>query len=69
MPETQRLLSVDGAAEFFGCTPLTVRRMISRGDLRAYRVGRLIRIRPSDLEKAMRPVTNTPELRGDSVGA
>jgi excisionase family DNA binding protein len=29
----------------------TVRRAIARGDLKAYRVGRQIRIRPQDLER------------------
>lgn len=61
------LLTVDDAAKFFDCTPLTVRRMIARGDLRAYRVGRLIRIKPTDLEKALKPVTNAAMLRGDDV--
>ena len=37
----------------------TIRRAIARGDLKAYRLGssRVIRIKPRDLEKFMRPVT------------
>lgn len=57
-------LSPDDAAEVIGCTPLTIRRAISQGRLKAYRFGRLIRIKPADLDKAMRPVTNAADLRG-----
>lgn len=51
-------LTISAAADELGCSHDTVRRMIARGDLRAYRVGaRLIRIRRMDLERAMKPVT------------
>lgn len=51
-------LSLDQAAHELGCSRDTVRRMISRGELKAYRVGsRLIRIRRQDLERAIKPVT------------
>ncbi|NYI42051.1 helix-turn-helix domain-containing protein [Demequina lutea] len=40
------------------CSEDSVRRMIARGDLPAYRVGpRMIRIKRRDLERIMRPVT------------
>ena len=32
----------------------TVRRMLSRGDLRAYRIGRLLRVDQQDLEQAIK---------------
>lgn len=60
-------LSPNDAAEILDCTPLTIRRAISQGRLKAYRFGRLIRIKPADLEKAMRPVTNAADLRGGDV--
>jgi len=54
----EALLSIDAVAGRLDVSPYTVRRMISRGDLKAVRVGRLIRVRPADLERAMRPVTS-----------
>lgn len=38
-PATRQLVSLQDAAQFLGVTPLTVRRMIARGDLAAFRVG------------------------------
>ena len=47
------------AAEQCACSPYTIRRAIAKGELPAYRLGssRVIRIKPRDLEKFMRPVT------------
>jgi excisionase family DNA binding protein len=41
-PET--CLSVDAAAEYLGVQPLTVRRLIARKRLKAFRVGRRVLI-------------------------
>lgn len=49
--------SVEGLAEHWGCSTDSVRRMIARDELTAYRVGRLIRIHPRDADRAMRPVS------------
>jgi excisionase family DNA binding protein len=59
MSATPESLSITEVAHNLNCSDDTVRRMISRGELRAYRVGssRLIRIKRADLERAMRPVT------------
>ncbi|MFC0248750.1 helix-turn-helix domain-containing protein [Citricoccus parietis] len=44
-------LSISDVAEERGLSESTVRRLISRGDLRAYRIGkRIIRIDPADLD-------------------
>ena len=52
-----RLVSLKEAADVLGVTPITVRRMISRGDLRGFRVGSgpkaPIRV---DLSEALRPI-------------
>ncbi len=53
------MLSVEQAAETLNCSTDTVRRMIANGKLRAFRVGRLIRLRPEDLQKSLKPVTST----------
>lgn len=62
-------LSIADAAApgILNCHPDTIRRMVSRGELKAYRFGRLIRIKRDDLEKAMKPVTNAADLRGGDL--
>ena len=55
---TTPYLTVESAAALLDCHPDTVRRLIANGDLKAYRVGRLIRIKPADLDRALRPVTS-----------
>ena len=58
--EMPYMISIDEAAERLGVNNFTVRRAISRGEIPAYRIGsaRVIRIKVSDLNKALRPVTN-----------
>lgn len=63
-------LTIDSAAELLECSPWTVRRAINRGDIRAYRFKktRVIRIKRSDLDKALKPVTTVAEnLGGDAA--
>lgn len=50
-------LTLKEAASLTKSSEKTLRRMIARGDLKAYRFGRGIRIKPGDLDKAMKPVT------------
>lgn len=54
------MISITEAAERLGVNHFTIRRAINRGEIPAYRLGtgRTIRIRVSDLNKALRPVTN-----------
>jgi excisionase family DNA binding protein len=44
-----RLLSVDAVAEQLGMCAKTIRRLIDRGELRAHRFGRAIRVSEDDL--------------------
>lgn len=37
--EPRSLVSIQAAAEYLGCSPLTVRRMISRGEIAGFRIG------------------------------
>ena len=64
-------LTINETSEFLGCSPLTLRRIISRGELRAYRSrgkSRIIRIKRADLDRFMRPVTSAAEnLGGDAA--
>ena len=52
-------VDVEGAAHVLGVSAKTVRRRIADGTLPACRVGRLIRIRLSDIDAAFGPVTCT----------
>jgi excisionase family DNA binding protein len=46
--------SVEAAARRLGVSSRTVRRMISRGEITGYRVGkRLLRVYPADVESAV----------------
>ena len=56
-PGRQRKLTVAEAADYHGCSEKTIRRAITDGRLRAYRVGpRMIRIDPRDLDRLARPI-------------
>lgn len=49
-PQSDRYLSVAQAAELAAVTPETIREWVRKGDLRAGKAGRLVRIRSSDLQ-------------------
>jgi excisionase family DNA binding protein len=52
-------LTLDQVAEQIGCSKRTVRRLISKGDLPALRIGTtgaLVRVDADDLAKAFRPI-------------
>lgn len=52
-----RLGSLAAAADRMGVSPDTVRRMIDRGELTGYRLGkRLIRIDLDELEASIKPI-------------
>lgn len=46
-----QLIAVDDVAATLAVSTKTVRRMIARGNLLSFRVGRLVRVRRSDLEQ------------------
>jgi excisionase family DNA binding protein len=48
---TREFLSVAEIAQLLGCSEKVVRAEVKRGRLPEYRVGRLVRIRVSDLER------------------
>jgi excisionase family DNA binding protein len=47
----ERLLTVKDAAGRLACSEAAIRKWIAQGRLRAVRVGRLVRVRPADLER------------------
>jgi excisionase family DNA binding protein len=53
----RRLVTQQAAAEYLGVTERTIRNYVSRGQLRAYRVGgRVVRIDQDDLDALLRPI-------------
>lgn len=62
------LVSINQAAETLDVSHMTVRRMIQRGELPAFRLGksRVIRIKSADLNKLLRPVTPLAEVVADA---
>jgi excisionase family DNA binding protein len=46
-----RLLSPRQAAELFGVSLRTIRRLVTSGELRCVRVGRLVRFHPGDVSR------------------
>lgn len=66
------LLSVAQVADELNCSTDTVRRMIARGELRAFRYGstsRLIRIDRRDLDRLRTPVTMISDVLGSGDAA
>ena len=49
--ETRRFYTVSEIAERLHLSTRTIRRLIERGELDAYRIGRLIRISPDGLQR------------------
>ncbi|MDR2929894.1 MAG: excisionase family DNA-binding protein [Propionibacteriaceae bacterium] len=60
-------LTLKDAAHYTGASMDTLRRRISDGQLRAYRVGRshMVRLKTSDLDALMKPI---PTVRRQAVG-
>jgi excisionase family DNA binding protein len=57
-------LSTGESAQYLGITPRTLYRLIDRGDLPAYRFGRVIRLRAGDVEDYVESARVQPgELR------
>ncbi len=63
MAETVELLTVHEVAALLKVNPMTVRRYIAAGKLRAVRIGRSIRISRSALDDLVTPVEPQPRPR------
>lgn len=61
------LITIEQAAAYLGVTDRSIRNYISRGQLRAYRVGdRLVRVDARDVDAMLRPI---PAAGGDPHAA
>ena len=59
--ERPRWLSIAGAAAWVSVSAKTIRRRIASGELRAYRCGKVIRVKTDDVEAMMRPVPSAKD--------
>ena len=51
MPDTPVWLNTDDAATYIGITPATLRRLVDRGEVVAFQIGRVRRYRQVDLDR------------------
>jgi len=56
-------LNIGEVAKLLGLHEITIRRHIKRGDLKAVRVGRGVRVRKEDLEDFIKPITSGKDVR------
>lgn len=56
--EFEKLLTIKAAAEYVDCSEETIRNWIKKGQLTARQWGRIVRIKPSDLDKLLVPTTD-----------
>jgi excisionase family DNA binding protein len=61
-------LGIPQVARLLGVTPTTVYRLVNTGQLRGYRIGRMIRVRHVDLEGYLRSVQIEPGALDHHVG-
>ncbi|MGO9031784.1 helix-turn-helix domain-containing protein [Mycobacterium sp.] len=52
-----KFITLAEAADRLSLSERTIRRHISAGAIKAYGIGRAVRIREADLETALRPIT------------
>ena len=56
-PHRRQLMTLSAAAELLACNEKTLRRYISAGDLRGYRIGpRSLRVELAEVEALARPI-------------
>ena len=61
----RRYLNSKEASIYLDCTTRTLFRMVQSGRLRAFHLGRSLKFRPEDLEKAMEQKTSAPATDED----
>lgn len=66
-PAPQRSMTTARAAEILDTTDRHVRRLIAQGDLGAFRLGRALRVRESDIVEFQERRTIRPTLDADAA--
>jgi len=64
--ESDGMYSITGVAKYLNLSVRTVQRMIKRGDIRAYRIGGVMRVPPLALEELLRKSAIEGTLRDDT---
>lgn len=65
-PPGRRYCTIAEAAEYIGATPAFIRKLIARGDLPAYRIGkRAIRIDIRDVDALLKPIPTVGTIGKD----
>lgn len=64
----EKMVSLAEAAEIVGVHPVTLRRLIKKGELRAVRVGRQWRVSPADLAPQYQTVEKPAPAEREPVG-
>ncbi len=64
-PLAPSLMTAQQVADYLVVTDRTVRRLVVKGQLRAYRLGRQIRFRRADVDALLAPVTTGDEAGPD----
>lgn len=65
----ERMLTVDDVAAVLACHPNTVRNRILSGTIRSVKIGRLRRVRQSDLSAYLRDLPDAGPTGADEEGA
>lgn len=65
LPEQRRLVTIQHAADYLHCAPLTIRRMIARGQLSGFKIGpgprAPIRVDMNEIDQGLlRPIPTAP---------
>lgn len=56
-PPARRYASIEAAAQYLDCSAKTVRRMIAKGELSAYRLGeRLLKVDLNEVDRLLRRI-------------
>jgi excisionase family DNA binding protein len=55
----QEMASLKEAGEYLHVNPKTIRRLIARGQIAGYRIGKSIRVKVADLEQLRVPVSES----------
>jgi excisionase family DNA binding protein len=65
--DDRKLLTVDQLAERLSVKPLTIRRMVNRGQLVAVRIGRAVRFEPAAVDAFLATVRTGSAVTKDGI--
>ena len=63
MPDAPTWLNTNSAGAYLGITPATLHRLVHKGEVVAYQIGRARRYRQDDLDRYLDAARIRPEVR------